>query len=267
MYRIVGGGGGHGAGNRSTSTRIVVIAGTHGNEPAGSLLLADWLARIGTPLLEAWTRPHVEIILVPALNPCGLNQDTRTHPVTGADLNRHYRDVRRKKTNQNKKIPVATRAVYDLLREQPDPGRTTWVVDLHEGWGWAEEGKGSLGSALYYAGDVGDKMAALEQLLEEVNSEHQSANGKGRWAFLLRPDPPGTPGTLGGLVAEMDRSKEYGRMGYFLLETSGQHNILPVEQRMAQVHSFLRGLMVGVLGAVDDVCRTCHQKTLSGPLC
>jgi hypothetical protein len=92
------------------------------------------------------------------------------------------------------------------------------------------------------------------------------ANGPGAWEFLLRPDPPGPRGTLGELCATLHRRPDHahGKVGYLLLETTGQHNILPIAQRMDQIQTVLRGLLVNTLGAVEDICPSCGQQTLVG---
>ena len=228
-------------------TRIVVVAGTHGNEPAGAMLVTRWLVRFGH-VLGSWLRPGVELVFVPALNPCGLQDGVREAPGE-IDLNRQYglsaaRAGRR------------VQAVRALIEQGP---RRTWVIDLHEGWGWAAEpGSRSMGSALYFGGGIeegDDTHIRLDALLAVVNKYHQAANHG--FPFLLRPDPPQGPrGTLGEWVAGLQNGT-----GYLLLETTGQNNIQPLARRMAQVHTILRGLLVNVLGAADDRCRTCGHAT------
>jgi predicted deacylase len=68
------------------SNVIVVIGGTHGNEPSSAQLvqrLAKWMA-------QSWNASaNDKVILIPALNPDGLALDQRTN-ARGVDLNRNF---------------------------------------------------------------------------------------------------------------------------------------------------------------------------------
>src|SRR5688572_16337235 len=73
----------HPASNVSASKlRIYISAGIHGDEPAGPLAVLELIRRNSWP-------DHVEIVLVPCLNPVGFANNTRENG-QGIDLNRDY---------------------------------------------------------------------------------------------------------------------------------------------------------------------------------
>jgi hypothetical protein len=240
------------AGTRKSKVerRVILVAGTHGNEPAGSVYLTSFVKRYQSVLDSwGWLPAGTELVVVPALNPCAIRANQRNHPCCNVDLNRQY---------GSKGSVSNVRDVKSLVDEVSE----TWVVDLHEAWGWADEGKGSLGSAVYYSisGQVAAKqtmVSALENLMSEITEANRLEN-RGH-QFLTRPDIGGPRGTLGEYV-RLNVVNNGRRGGYFLLETTGQNNITPLDARVRQVEQFIRGILVDVIKAVQPKCGRCRAR-------
>jgi predicted deacylase len=71
-----------GLSNRPDARRVYLSAGIHGDEPAGPLSVLELLSRPGRS-------PHLDLTLVPCLNPSGFRERRRAN-AHGVDLNRDY---------------------------------------------------------------------------------------------------------------------------------------------------------------------------------
>jgi predicted deacylase len=101
---------------RSTSTEsaaaktLLVLAGVHGDEPAGLVAVPS--------ILERWTSVHVRLVILTPVNPVGAARDSRTN-ARGHDINRDF----------GRFATPEARVVRDVHEEvRPD-----FVVSLHEG--------------------------------------------------------------------------------------------------------------------------------------
>ncbi len=117
MARIVGEG----------EDTIVIMAGIHGNEPAGTTLvnqLTDYL-RNNLSVLEGR-----RVVLLPTANPDGVAAKTREN-IRRVDLNRNFEAANREDNEENGFRPLSepeTRALRVLLKEY-EPGR---IVSIHQ---------------------------------------------------------------------------------------------------------------------------------------
>jgi len=93
---------------------VCISAGIHGDEPAGSLALLQWIAS-GIP------DPGVAWTIFPLLNPTGWDAGSREN-VAGVDLNRDYLRLTQPET-------AAQVAWWDGRKSRYD-----WTVCLHEDW-------------------------------------------------------------------------------------------------------------------------------------
>lgn len=94
----------------SAAKTLLVLAGVHGDEPAGLLAVP--------PILEAWTSERVRLIVITPVNPVGAARNARVNG-KGHDINRDFARFA---------TPEA-RVVRDVYEEaKPD-----FVVSLHEG--------------------------------------------------------------------------------------------------------------------------------------
>ena len=99
----------------SEQTRVLLTAGIHGNEPAGSealLRLSRQLAR------ETWRYGGASIDIVPVVNPWGWVHNTR-HNGAGLDINRDFASDRTQEARLLKDF-ITANGPYDI------------VLDLHE---------------------------------------------------------------------------------------------------------------------------------------
>ncbi len=106
---------------------VLIIASIHGNEQAGTPLVAK---------LAEYLTEHPEyvdgrrIIIVPVANPDGVAADRR-HNLRGVDLNRNFPSSNYEPSNRYGPGPLSepeTRALYDLVHRYP-PSR---IVTLHQ---------------------------------------------------------------------------------------------------------------------------------------
>lgn len=107
--------------NNNSNFTILLIGGTHGDEPSGLLSLTNYnLSNI----------KHVNIITC-FPNMCGIYANTRNDPTTNNDINRHY--------NSNNPHNLI---IEDLCH------KSNLVIDFHEGYDFHIRNKNSIGSTL-----------------------------------------------------------------------------------------------------------------------
>jgi len=196
------------------SPSILIVAGTHGNEPAGAVALNRLkdMFETGELVLQRGS-----LTLIPEMNKCGLNMGIRWQPAqllrfTKPDLNRNYP----KTPGEEAGCPISK--TVTSLADSHD-----LVIDLHEGWGWALKNKHSMGSGVYSANlPISQHLADI--MTEEVNTH---AIPQGLPPFIHQRDYKDIPGTLRWHCNGTNKN-------YILIETSGQNNIQPIDTRANQ---------------------------------
>jgi hypothetical protein len=186
---------------------LLLIAGTHGNEPGGT---------IG---LEKIINSHIKIskgkiIIIPRVNKIGLFLGTR-YGFNGffpIDYNRNYPN--------NKLESVGDFVNYQIIKYVTT---ADFIVDFHEGWGFSKVEPQSMGSGIYpsntpLAKTIGNK------LLSVINNTIHEQNKQ----FTINFDSPRIPNTL-------DAYTNANNKNYVLIEISGQDNIQPIDLRAGQV--------------------------------
>lgn len=189
-----------------------IIAGVHGNEPAATITL-NLLLKTSTFLKPK----RGKIILIPAANQCGLQENIRWHPteIFQYDLNRKF--------NEYGGTNGKSEQIIDALQD------CDLILDFHEGWGWnvtTRNGWGpvSLGSSIFGTNHPLASIVA-KQAVEEINMTITDPNKK---FVQLMNESCTIPSTLG---CYFEKSKKAG----VVIETSGQNDVQPLEVRMAQV--------------------------------
>jgi predicted deacylase len=195
---------------------VMVVAGIHGNEPAPPLaaraLLSLELAR-GT------------LVIVPEVNRLALSQKTRHTPgVRHADLNRNFPTRMRSETRE----PLAAALWAETLAVSP-----SWVLDLHEGWGFRRS-SASMGSSIVYVNDartVAMTLPLARDLVARIDAT--IADPRRRFSLIER----GPEGSYARAVTERLGTPSY------VFETTWTEPIeLRVSQQLLLVRSFLESL-------------------------
>lgn len=201
--------------------KILFLAGTHGNEPAGAIALERLMK---SKYFERMSREcNISIRVIPRVNPFGLRYGTRwTLNILHPDINRNYI------THDNVEMgnePTSSR-VANLTRDYD------LVIDFHEGWGFHVIDKSSLGSTLSPTRNISNLSESIVQKLNENIFDKSKI-------FTNLPQNTGTiPGTLSQIRTTLNKD-------YILVETSGQNDIQPLEIRILQVYSIISEVIKG----------------------
>lgn len=181
---------------KSKGPVTLVIASTHGNEPAGFFALQHLIA-------SEIKISNGTVILVPSVNTCG-RCTNRRNTFGDFDINRNYPD----KTYINSQI---TKLV----------NKADWVIDLHEGWGFRKLDPRSVGSGIY----PGKSTTATILCNNIINAINESIDEQYK-KFSTGPIP-----TVKGSLRELCNEK---KKHYILVETSGINDIQPAKVRVEQ---------------------------------
>ena len=138
-------------GKDTAKITVLLIAGTHGNEPAGAHYLTTLVKRFRT------TKMDYNIAIIPKVNKLGLIQNIRKVPDTvDWDLNRAY------PIKGDKKVREIIRTYLRSIE------RAQLVVDLHEAHGYRKIDKRTKGSGIYSNG-VGHSSTIVQKMVQNVN--------------------------------------------------------------------------------------------------
>ena len=114
---------------------ILLIAGTHGNEPAGTKTLYELINKIKNKEIKLI---RGTLIIIPKANKCGYYLNSRFLPYKffNNDLNRNYicNNLKCKDNISSKIIKLVNKSDF--------------IIDFHEGWGYHKINKNSLGSTI-----------------------------------------------------------------------------------------------------------------------
>lgn len=199
---------------RIEGPRTVVIASTHGNEPAGFYAIHRFLSK--DPSIDRGS-----VTFVPSANPCGLAANRRKHPLGDFDVNRSYPN----KTYLNSKI----RKLVD---------RSDWVVDLHEGWGFRRIDPRSVGSGVYPGASV-EARRMSSRLIDSINETIED------------PIKKFSTASLGPVEGSLRDYCNLARKNYLLIETSGIRDIQPIDLRSRQ-HEFMLERIIDTIHGLSD---------------
>jgi len=194
-----------------------IIAGVHGNEPAGAYTLTKMF--LNGELIPKRGR----IILIPRANSCGLATGNRYQGIWspfspwgswGQDLNRAFTEEGGTELSSNKIIDAFSNC--DL------------VLDFHEGWGYNNIHPTSIGSTLTPTTNASSvALAALAAVNKLIPDNEPLKKFKIRWG-----DSCSILTTLGCHMQNNNRT-------YMLIETSGQNDIQPMAVRELQIRTII----------------------------
>ena len=186
---------------------LLLIGGTHGNEPAGSVGLEEFI-KSNVKIKKG------KIIIISRVNKLGLLLNTRWgyNGFLPVDYNREYPSKITESAGD-----YINRQVIEYIKN------ADFVVDFHEGWGYNIVEPESMGSGIYpsnteLAKSIGNK------LLGVINDTISDSDKK----FTINYDSPRIPNSLDSYCSAIHKN-------YILIETSGQDDIQPMELRVKQV--------------------------------
>ena len=200
---------------------IMIIGGTHGNEPAGTVAIKKLIDDLNTNKLKLKSG---KLILVPEVNYCALKLNIRYILGIG-DLNRKYP----KKISDKINSPINNKIIE--LANSSD-----FILDFHEGWGWHNKTSDSMGSSI--TASTTDKSKELAEIL--LDTVNQNITDKDKKFVILtknkdlinldrygQSESTDIPGSLRYYLNLINKD-------YILVETTGQNNIQPLSTRVNQ---------------------------------
>ena len=206
--------------NESTPRITVgILAGVHGNEPAGSVSVLRLLKN--GYFHQKSQENAIKFVIIPAANKCGLQTNSRHQPFTAhSDINRNF-------GTEYGRGSVAPQ-ILKLLKD------CDLVVDLHEGWGWSSKKNGSVGSSLLPVDkpisiDISKKV--VDAINESIDESHKKFN-----VLVDKPAPCGSSKTLRCWMQNNGNE-------YILVEVTGQNNIQPMEKRVLQFDFIIKNII------------------------
>lgn len=183
--------------SKSSYPKTLIVASTHGNEPAGYHALKHILS----------TDPQImkgTIKIVPVVNRCGLFLNSRNNPAGDFDINRCYPD----KTYINSQL--------SKLVQEAD-----YIFDLHEGYDFHKLNSNSVGSGIY-PGKTKEAQHLAKLLVDQLNTTIKQDYKK----FVHMNLPP-IKGSLPDYANAIDKH-------YILIETTGIKHNQPLSVRVEQ---------------------------------
>ena len=200
-------------GKDTSKTTVLLIAGTHGNEPAGAEYLTTLVERFQTKKIDC----DIKVIVIPKVNKLGLIQNIRKVPDTTAwDLNRAYP----KPGHQEVREIIKT---YLHLIDHAD-----LVVDLHEAHRYRISDSRTKGSGIYSNG-VGNSSTIVQKMVQNVNKIIDNQDHH----FMTEQIKP-IPGSLRYYCIKH-------KIPYILIETT---HIEPLPTRLEKLHNIITTLFV-----------------------
>lgn len=202
-----------------TEPNILLVAGTHGNEPAGTVAINKFMENI--PLLNKGS-----ITIIPAVNPCGIKRNTRESPnfgpnKIGGDINRTY-----PVTSKGKPLSRQAEIVIKYIAS------ANYVVDFHEGYSYHKIHKSSVGSTI--TPNNFSNMNIIAQNITDKLNETIHENKK-KWGVRLNMNCD-IKKTLNCYCHNIKKP-------YFLVETTGQNDVQPINLRRDQNLTIINTLL------------------------
>lgn len=191
---------------------ILLLGGTHGNEPASSHILEQIINELNNGQIVI---KKGKLIIIPHVNSCGLNLNSRYAPFT--DINRNYPV----EVNGKTKYKINSE-IINLVKD------SDFIIDLHEGWGYHKINKASMGSTLYPS-KTSESIKTSDILTKYINMN--IVDNTKHFTSLIDPK------------CEIKGSLHYfaniSNKNYILIETTGQNDIQPMNIRVQQGYDII----------------------------
>ena len=226
--------------------KIVIIGGTHGNEPSGAVTIKDMIKNINNKNINL---KKGKLILIPEVNYCGLRVGIRFIPLIG-DLNRKYpHKINNSRLNNSKlnnsrlnnsKLNNICPITKQIINSIDD---ADFVLDFHEGWGFHRVTKESMGSTISPT-NTDESYIIAEKMLKKVNEQINNDDKKfniftDNKNFLSNEYYSQGDEIKGSLRYYQNLNKK----NYILIETTGQNDIQPLHIRKNQCDIFINELL------------------------
>jgi hypothetical protein len=199
---------------------ILIIGGTHGNEPAGYYAIKSLMNDLTENKIKL---KSCKLILIPQVNYCGLKLGLRFIPEIG-DLNRKYPITPDGKSSNS---------IIKKIMEQVKI--SDFVLDFHEGWGFNRLNGDSMGSTITPT-NTELSFNISRDLFSNINKnlkDHKRFRILTTNLALVKSDPDlfavetDIPGSLRFYCNIINKD-------YILIETTGQNNIQELSVRINQ---------------------------------
>ena len=183
--------------NQSSQLKTLILATTHGNEPAGFFALHRYID--SNPNIKKGT-----ITIIPAVNSCGKYANQRNNPLGDFDINRSYPN-------------------HTLLNSQLTKliDKSDWVIDLHEGFDYHKMNPSSIGSGIY-PGNTQKAKYLAQELVSKINTT------------ITDPNKEFVTMQLNGIRGSLRDYCNKHNKNYILVETSGINDIQDIKIRVNQ---------------------------------
>jgi len=185
---------------------IVIMAGTHGNEPAPARYLSKFVRK----------NDHKKNTLdfIPYVNSSAIKENRRT-TLCQKDVNRSWKDNNLGAINKYL-LPIISKA--------------NLVIDMHEAWGFYScSNKASLGQTLYTNTEKLDLL--LHGIVGDMNKQFNFKDPCMKW--VKREEKEHIHGSLNEWCTNH-------KIPYILVEMTGQNNIVPLKMRMKESEMLVR---------------------------
>jgi len=202
---------------KNSPNTILLISGTHGNEPAGAMYLEQLVSRFTTTNMDY----NIKLFIIPKVNRCGLMKKIRKVPeltIKNWDLNRAY------PVGDEKAPDIINHYLYLIKQAQ-------LVVDLHEAHDYRIINTKSKGSGIYTNGyghpSTIDSSTIVQKMVQNVNKIIDNEQH-----HFVTEEIAIIPGSLRGYCTEHN-------IPYILIETTG---IEPLELRLKKLDNIINTL-------------------------
>jgi hypothetical protein len=220
--------------SKNKGKTILLIAGTHGNEPAGTYALNELIKKLNNKEIILKSG---KLIIIPSLNFCALKLGVR-FIIPGGDYNRKYPD----NINYNKEL---YKSLYPVLNKVIELSQNSdFIIDFHEGWGYNIINNKSMGSSITPT-DTNESYIISKLFQNNINSTIKDNNKK--FTILFNKKYSNIKNTYYNTNIDIKGSFRYFNniynKNYILIETTGQDNIQPLNIRINQINLFINLLL------------------------
>jgi hypothetical protein len=186
---------------RKKNINVLIIGGTHGNEPAGTHTLINFKKKI-------YDYPNINLTIIPEANKCGLKLNTRylPHRLYDRDLNRNYKD--------NSEYNIESVIYKEVIKNDI-------IIDLHEGYSFHKLNENSVGQTIYCNNP--SLKGICNNTVNNINKNIKEHHVK----FTCLNNLKIIKNSMRDICDKLNKT-------YFLIETAGQNDIQSLNIRVRQ---------------------------------